>query len=250
MAAALLSLCACDAPSRPPSGPAAKPEAVGDSGYLAPPSIRGVRRESSQVALLGQAAPGASVRLATPAGEARTAQADARGAWSLVLPNAGEARIFGLSMNLAGRVAQAQGYVLVTPAGEVAQLRAGAGAAVLAAGQATRLTAIDFDQGGGAVVSGVAQPDAPLALEIDGRPSATGRADASGRLTLALTQPLRQGSHSFALTGDTGGRTVEVGVTPAAPLAGQPYRAINTPYGLRVDWITPGGGVQSTLLLN
>jgi hypothetical protein len=35
----------------------------------------------------------------------------------------------------------------------------------------------------------------------------------------------------------------------AAPLVGGPYRATATPVGWRIDWITPGGGQQTTLLM-
>jgi hypothetical protein len=41
-----------------------------------------------------------------------------------------------------------------------------------------------------------------------------------------------------------------VQVTPAAPLAQGPLRSQLTSAGLRVDWMTPGGGVQSTILVH
>ena len=43
---------------------------------------------------------------------------------------------------------------------------------------------------------------------------------------------------------------VTVRTTPAQPLAQGPLRSQFTPAGLRVDWMTPGGGVQSTLLIH
>jgi len=39
-------------------------------------------------------------------------------------------------------------------------------------------------------------------------------------------------------------------VTPAAPLVDGPLRSQLTSAGLRVDWMTPGGGVQSTILVH
>jgi hypothetical protein len=37
---------------------------------------------------------------------------------------------------------------------------------------------------------------------------------------------------------------------PPAPLAQGPVRSQLTDAGLRVDWMTPGGGVQSTILVH
>jgi hypothetical protein len=40
----------------------------------------------------------------------------------------------------------------------------------------------------------------------------------------------------------------EVAVTPPAPPKDAPYQAQVDPFGWRVDWVTPGGGAQTTLL--
>ena len=65
---------------------------------------------------------------------------------------------------------------------------------------------------------------------------------------LALDKPLSPGVHAIAAS--TGGARAEVSLTvsPPAPLAAGPFRAESTPDGWRVDWLTPGGGVQSTVL--
>jgi hypothetical protein len=39
-------------------------------------------------------------------------------------------------------------------------------------------------------------------------------------------------------------------VSRAAPLAQGPLRSQITHAGLRLDWLTPGGGVQSTILVH
>jgi hypothetical protein len=41
-----------------------------------------------------------------------------------------------------------------------------------------------------------------------------------------------------------------VAVSPAAPLDASAFRATLTASGWRIDWLTPGGGVQTTLLTN
>jgi hypothetical protein len=52
------------------------------------------------------------------------------------------------------------------------------------------------------------------------------------------------------LFGDGFSDQAVVEVSPAAPLAEGPLRSQLTSAGLRVDWMTPGGGEQSTLLIH
>ena len=128
-------------------------------------------------------------------------------------------------------------------------LRAGAGALRVGPREANGLDAVDFDREGGAVISGRAPAGAPLSVHIDGRQTADGRADADGRYAIALTQPLPPGPHQVDVFGDATENSVTVDATSAAPLANGPFRAVAVGSGLRVDWMTPGGGAQSTLLL-
>jgi hypothetical protein len=175
-------------------------------------------------------------------------RADAAGRWSLRLPAAGEPRIFGLSETIGRRQAQAQGYVLLTPRGPAALLRAGAGAIRLDARRGPAPGAIDFDAEGGAVVSGLAPADTAVFVRVDGHQPAEGRSDGQGRYSVALGQPIARGQHTVDVNGDDFASTVQVTVTPAEPLVSRPLRSQFTKAGLRIDWRTPGGGVQSTLL--
>lgn len=245
--AAVAALTAC---SRKPPPTPDQPQKAAAEAYDASPQVTSVRpgRGGAQ-AVTGVADPDAQVRLATPAGQAWTVVADAQGRWSLALPSSGEARIFGLSEVAHGRRVQAQGYVLVGPHGEAALLRAGTGAERLDPTAGPRVGAFDFDREGGAVVSGVAPAHAWLSLRLDGRQAAEGRADAQGRYAIALNQ-LTPGVHSLQILGDGFTDTAQVAISPAAPLVGGPMRSQFTRGGLRVDWLTPGGGEQSTILLN
>lgn len=242
-----LQLSACGAP---PPAPAPQAEDRHDAGYAVSPTLVAVRSQAGSTILDGQATGGARVRLATPAGEARYALADANGRWSLALPPSADARIFGLSMTFGARVVQAAGYVLVTSTGEAAMLRAGSGALRFDETAPPRITGFDFDREGGAAVSGRAPVDAAVSVRLDGVVSAEGRADASGRFNVALAQPVAPGRHQVEVRGGAFQDTAIVEVRPAAPLAGGPFRVTSTPFGLRTDWMTPGGGVQSTLLLD
>ena len=233
------------APAKPPP-PAVPIEAA----YLPPPSVTATKPQGAGLLLTGSAPAEARVRLATPEGQALFATADSKGVWTLALPASTEPRIFGLSASAGERQLQGEGYVLLTPAGEAVMLRAGTGAVRIGRAGNNGLDVVDFDREGGAVVSGRAPAGAPLSIHINGRQLAEGRADASGRYAVALTQqPLAGGVHQVDVFGDATENTANIDTTPAAPLASGPVRATNVPAGLRIDWMTPGGGAQSTIIL-
>jgi len=255
MAAALtlplvLAACGPDHPSAPSSAPSPAPAQSAVAGYIQPPGVTAAAVADGQVALSGVAAPGARVRLATPEGAARFATADASGRWSLTAPVASQTRIFGLSMNVQGRQVQGQGYVLLTRAGRCVLLRAGSGAVVLGAAGPARITALDFDAEGGAMVSGLAPANKALSARGGGRAAASGRADPTGRFSIALNQPLDPGPQRIVVTGDGFSVAAGLEVTPAAPVTRGAFRASPVDGGLRVDWLTPGGGLQSTVILD
>lgn len=224
-------------------------------GYLAPPMPDGFEPAGAGWRLSGSAPAGARLRLATPQGEALSATADGLGRWSVILAPSREPRIFGLSANAHGRQVQSEGYVLVTPQGQAAVLRSGVGAERIDRPKAAGLRALDFDQGGGLEVSAAGAPGATLIVELDGRQVAEGKADEAGRYVASLPPPNSQarilpGAHRVRLSGDGVSDAVDFRIGPAQPLAEGPLRSQLTPAGLRVDWLTPGGGVQSTILVH
>lgn len=261
---AALSLAACggkssttgqaqgQAPAQGPVQAQSEDASAQEQAYLSPPRVEAVRAGPGGVTLTGSAPAGGQVRLATPAGAALFANANADGAWAIALPPAAQARIFGLSVSLRDRKAQAEGYVLVTPTGQAALLRAGAGTLRIDREPRPGLRAIDFDRGGGMEVSVQATPAATVIVRLDGHQAAEGRADAQGRygISLGATTPIKPGAHQVQVFGDGFSDQATVQISPAAPLAEGPMRSQLTPAGLRVDWMTPGGGVQSTLLIH
>jgi hypothetical protein len=248
LAAGVLAACS----AKPPAIASGAEPAAQDAGYLAPPRVDEVRATSGSVVLSGAAPVGGKVRLASPAGQAMIATADGKGRWTVSLPAAPAARIFGLSATVGGRQAQAEGYVLLTPGGEAALLRAGAGALRISPSKRSGLNALDFDRGGGLEVSATVQPGATVIVQLDGRQAAEGRADANGRYNVSLgsPNPIRAGTHLVKVFGDGFSDQVALQMSPAAPLAEGPLRSQFTAAGLRVDWMTPGGGIQSTLLVH
>ena len=230
--------------SPPEPGAAA---AAGESGYVSPPAVTAAAPGAGQVALSGLAPASAQVRLAVPGGQAVTTHADAGGRWSLRVAADGETRIYGLSAASGGRRVQAEGYVLVGPNGEAALLRAGAGALRLDRPPSSRIAAVDFDAEGGALVSGWAPAGTDVAFRLDGRLLGEARADADGRFSYALPR-LPRGSRRITTTGVAFTDDIVVEVTPPGPLTEGPLLARPTAGGVRADWLTPGGGVQSTVL--
>jgi len=217
------------------------------TGYVAPPTPLAAAASAQGVSLSGRAPANAPVRLATPMGQALITHADAEGRWRLDVPAAAQARIFGLSTESDGRRVQAQGYLLVGPRGQTALLRAGAAALRLDHAAGSRIASLDFDAEGGALLSGWAAAGTDVAIRLDGRPAGEARADEDGRFTLAMPR-LSSGTHRIDATGVAFTDTLMLDASPAPPLAGGPLRSQLTPQGLRADWLTPGGGVQSTVL--
>jgi hypothetical protein len=224
--------------------------APADAGYVAAPAVLAAHVTARGMRLEGAAEPGAKIRLATPEGAELFTKADAQGRWRLDAPPATQARLFSLSMTAGGRRLQSQGYVLLTDGGTAAVLRSGSGAIVLAPTEPPRLLAVDFDRQGAAVVSGAAGAQGAVSVRIDGRPGPVGRADSAGRFSLALPQPLTAGRHEIQILGDSFASSATIEASPAAPLAQPPFRATRSDLGLRADWMTPGGGLQSTWILN
>lgn len=251
-----LLLVACGPSERDASWRGAAPKAPADlaaeAGYLKPPTLTSAAvQPDGGVLLTGQAAPGAAVRLGSPTGEALGATASAAGVWTARLGPSPEVRLFGLSMAPEkNRQVQSQGYLAVLPDGRAAQLRSGASAYVYGGGSdAPRLLAVDFDRDGAAAVSGMARAGSGLSLRIDRTARGVGKADSQGRFHLAVERPLNAGELVFEITGDSGEQALVIPVSAAADLAA-PYRAVRAGNAWRIDWMTPGGGLQSTLILD
>jgi len=250
----LLAVSACDrtgkAEWRPQASAASTQVDAAEAGYVAPPGVEQVTRTPGGFLLTGTGAPGASIRMGAPTGESLVGQADAQGRWALSAPASDSVRLYGLSMTKDDRTVQAEGYVLITPEGALALLRAGAGAWRLGVESVSpRILAVDVDPQGGAVISGVGSPGAGLGVRVDRTPRAVGQADDDGRFFLSLDQPLGAGQHDIQVSGEGGEQKISLTVSPAGPMTEGPVRAQRTEIGWRVDWITPGGGVQTTTIV-
>jgi len=255
MALVLLGLSACHAAETAGvagSSGARPPPAEGTSGaYRAPPTPTSAELEGgNRVSLTGRAEAGTQVRLASPSGQAVFAKAGPDGVWRFDLPAPLAPRLFGLASLEGRRLVQSEGYIAVTPHGLAAQLRSGAGARVLGGASAGPLIqSVDFDAKGGAVVSGRAPPRATLDIWVDGERRGHGQATDDGQFFLALDEPLTFAEHRFEVVDGSRRASARPRLSAAAPLTRGPYRGEKTPTGWRIDWITPGGGLQTTLLI-
>jgi hypothetical protein len=229
--------------------PAADPESV--AGYLRPPSLAMVRADAGGVSLSGRAQPSAPVQLISPTGQTFDATADSAGAWTIRLPASPDVRLLALSMGAdQNRVVPAQGVLALLPDGRAVQLRAGASAeAISAISDPPRLLTIDYDADGAASVAGVARPESGLSLRIDRTARAAGKADSRGRFNLVVARPLAAGVSRFEVAGESGEQAVEVPITAAGMFEGS-HRIQRLAGAWRIDWVTPGGGVQTTLILD
>lgn len=256
-AAALALALGQTACSRPGSFAARQTPAGGgdapDPGYHAAPEVSGVTRATDGgVSLSGRALPSSPVRMVSPAGAPIETRADGSGAWSAPLGPVSEPTLYRLTEEAGGQTVEAEGLIAVLPgAPTVAVLRAGSGAEVVRAAGAgpLKILAVDYDVSGATVVSGTARASATVRVLVDGQPASEGAAGPDGRFSLTLPKPLSPGPHRLQALTPQAMAEADVSLTPPIPPKGAPYLAQAQPSGWRVDWTTPGGGAQTTLLL-
>ncbi len=246
------ALAGCGPNRRPAAAEASSPTGA---GYTAPPQLLAAIRTTRGTSLHGSAPAGATITLKSPDGASVTAVADRLGGWTLGLPAAGAPRLYAFWMVAAGRMVRGEGALATVPAPAAPALLLRAGAAALpAVMRATRpvLAAVDYDAEGGVAVAGLAPPEARLRLAVDGRPADAGRPDALGRFQLMgpKSQPLAPGLHRLTVTSDADRAEAEVTLSPSAPLDGAPVRTAREADGWRIDWTLPGGGRQTTVVLD
>lgn len=219
-----------------------------EASYLAPPRLERAVVAGQDFALEGAAASGAQVRLVSPRGESRVTRASARGDWRLTAPITPDGAIFGLSQQVGGRTLQAEGYVFLSPTYGAWILRAGAAARPVAETPQAGLV-VDSDRAGGTMVSGRAQPGGLVGVQLDGRRVGEGRADASGRFEIRLKGPAPAGDSRLRVFGDGVSEERLLAMSPPQAPGNGPLAVTPRGGSVRIDWLTPGGGVQSTQIL-
>jgi hypothetical protein len=252
LACAGMVVCACHRDVGGVAGVHATRSNLAANLYKTPPAAtKASLRDKEHIRLIGHAEPGARVRLASPSGQAVFANSGPDGVWRIDIASPSVPRLFGLAMIDGARPVQSEGYLAIAPKGVAAQLRAGAGALVLRErGSAPMIDAVDYDSKGGTVVSGRASPRGVIDILVDGVRRAHGSVMANGQFSLALDEPLVFAEHRLEVVDGARRASARVILTAPTRLAGVPYDSEMTPAGWRIDWVTPGGGVQSTLLIS
>jgi hypothetical protein len=249
-AAALAALCACgkaEAPSRrPPAEPA-------QTDYVQPPEADRAVRTPVGATLSGAGAPEARIRLAAPDGSAIGATVSAAGQWTAPQLPVGGVRLLSLSEDVGGRLVRAIGYValLPEPGPAAVVLRPGAGARSLEQGpRPLSIAAIDFDRAGAAIVSGRSAPSQPVRLFMDGAEAGEGHADARGFYAITLSEPLKPTAHALTVHSPAGQAGATFDSSRSLTMTAPPFAAARQTGAWRIDWISPGGGVQTTLVFD
>ena len=253
-ACALATACGRAAPQPGPAAaraPSPAPAAAPLTGYLAPPELIQADRKGDGVLLSGTATPGANLRLASPNGAVITIQADARGMWRLAAPVGRAPRLYSLSEQVDGRLVRATGYIVALPApGPAAAMLHPAASATLTPDDPSHgLTAVDFDASGQAMASGRAAGGESIRLLLDGKEAGEDRADAAGMFSAALSQSLKPGAHVLVLA-ERPAYSETFTAARITQIATPPFASVRLQGAWRIDWPTPGGGVQSTVLFD
>lgn len=221
--------------------------------YLSPPELSVAARAADGTATLsGVARPGAVLRLAAPNGTAIGATAGASGAWTLVAPATAAPRLYSLSEIADGRMVRARGYIAILPApGAVAvMLRPGGAAEPLSGGGRTSVATVDLDRSGAAVVGGQARPGEAVHLKLDGADAGEDQANARGVFAVSLSNNLGAGPHLLAASTPSGQASAAFNAAPADRIDHPPFDAARVGSAWRIDWMAPGGGVQTTIVFD
>ena len=219
------------------------------TSYMTPPRVtQAARLDNGGVSLSGRTDPESRIRLQSREGPAYGVTAGADGVWTLSMPPLDALRFLGISEVVGSRSVQSEGYLVVIPGpGQPAVLlRSGGGSHAIAPAPATPwIATVDFDDGGGAVISGLAKPNDPVRVTVDGAAAGDARPDAEGRFSVALTTMLRPGLHHVDAQSAAGAGHADFAFAP--PPAGQSFVGQRQANDWRIDWLTPGDAPQTTL---
>lgn len=245
----LLACAACGAPQTPDANRDRAQANAAD--YLRPPSVLTAEAGADGVFRIeGVAQPGARVQLIQADDSAIGVQADDQGHWSLTAPASPDVRLFVLTMTIGARTVGGEGYMMLAPDGRVALLRAASASQVLTpVTRRPKILSVDFDREGGAMIGGVSPAGSGMNIRVDHRPAGDVTADAQGRFTAAIRDKLGPGPHLIDISGDAGGDQIVVNGSPAPSLGASLFRAQRLDQAWRIDWMTPGGGLQSSIVV-
>ncbi len=243
---ALLALASCSP----------KPQAAQDAdaylrslGYSRGPQIAAVSGAGAEVTVSGQAFPDGRVRFLYGGQRAVGVTADSKGRFTAALPLTPQGGLYDVSMDDGGRLVEAEGRLFV-PQGapqKAVVLRAGSPSSPVY-GDASPISVMDFDPTGALVVTGKVAPKTVVTLSVDGQGMTTATSDGKGLYYMQVhVAPPAEGA-VMSLSVEAAGVTTQhtLPFPPADARASDRITAV--PDGWRVDWVVPGGGVQTTVV--
>lgn len=215
-----------------------------ETAWMAPARLDAVDFEADGLIVTGTARPGDRVVLADPAGVSVAGSTGADGRFSIRLAAPRAPVLYRAEIQSGRDEAHAGSWLVLTPG-------PGPIAAVLTAGGAVRplngsalLSGVDYD-GAGLLVSGTAAPGAPVRVTLDDGPAHAAPVNAQGRY-VARFPAVPPGPRRVRAVQGEQARSVALTLTaPSGALA-----VSVTGAGARIDWPTPGGGGQSTWIID
>lgn len=241
---ALLLAAACG--QAPPTAPEEHARA---SVYVPPPTVLAVEAEGGgSVVIRGRAAPDERVRLIEMDGTAHGVTAGADGRFSLAMPSPRPTdRLISLNAQRTGQSVSSDGWLFspATAPERAVMLRPGGPSRPV--GSAPLLATLDIDAGGGAALGGAATPGQELQVRINGANRGRPVSGPDGVWTLVLGSPLAAGEQRIQVIGPES--QVDRTITPLFVRPGASLESATVQGAIRVAWALPGGGAQTTYIL-
>lgn len=224
-------------------------DALDQQAYVAPPVVTSLSiDQDGELTVSGLAAPDERVRLTEMSGAAHGVTADAQGMFSVVLPAGAAAdRLISINAQRGDRAVSSDGWLFSPASAPTRAVMLRAGAASLPVGPAPLLAVADVDAGGGLALAGLAPPDTPVVVSVDGSERGRVQSDATGRWWLSLGRPVGSGVHAITVT--AGAQRTDLSLDLTAYVPGSALQTTAVSSGIRVDWTLPGGGGQSTIII-
>ncbi len=220
------------------------------AGYWRAPEITGVDQTGSNMFVVtGQTIPNARVRFSYSGQRAVGVTSDSKGRFRAELPSGPDGGLFDLSTEDSGRSMHADGRLFI-PAGapgKTVLMRPGAPSLALF-NDLTAVAVIDYDRAGAVAIAGRVAPTAAIEVVLNGEIRARTTSDDRGFYT-ATTQiePPDESEAANTLSVMAGGKEY-VRNFKDSRINTDGDRITRFEDGWRVDWVLPGGGMQTTLV--
>ena len=244
---ATLGLGSCDAgkPKADDDGEAALRKA----GYTPAPQITGVQQNGPNgFVITGQADPDGRVRFLYGQQRAIGVTADSKGRFRAELPAGQMGGLYDLSIEDTGRLLHAEGRLFVPPMHptKAVLMRTGSPSQSLF-NQSEALAVMDYDGAGAVAFSGRVAPRTQVNFILNGEIRARVTSDDKG--FYSATGQMNAPGSAPAVIG-LGLQAGAIQATHQVPVSLPATADQVTPQGdgWRVDWVVPGGGIQTTIV--